>query len=88
MVVLVQHVFRETRKRLRLRTIHTHTIHTHRHTASLPGRQNAHRARVEEGVACMGESHNVERGRERERERERERGIEFIKSGLGTQGPR
>ena len=60
----------------------THTHNTHSHTPSLSGRENAQRARVEEGVACMGELHNVERGRKSGAERdgaqarERERTIE------------
>ena len=41
-------------------TIHIHPPHTHTNTPSLPGRENAQRARVEEGVAHTGESRNPE----------------------------
>ena len=54
-------------------TRNTYTHNTHSHTPSLLGRENAQRARVEEGVACTGESRNVERGRESGAERARER---------------
>ena len=57
-------------------TTHTHT-HTHTYTPSLPGRENAQRARVEEAVGHT-ESRTtwsaVARAAQRERERERERG--------------
>ena len=42
------------------------------HTPSLPSRENAQRARVEEGVGRT-ESRNLERGRESGADRERER---------------